>query len=55
MQIIDDNKENVCSVCGVIIDDGLDHCNNSRNKYRTWSVNIDNVNILTYSYVINKF
>ncbi len=28
-------KENTCSICGVIIEAGLDHCGNCRNKYRT--------------------
>ena len=27
-------KENTCSICGVIIEEGLDHCDKCRNKYR---------------------
>jgi hypothetical protein len=28
-------KENTCITCGVIIEDGLTHCDKCRNKYRT--------------------
>jgi len=30
-----EKKENTCSICGVVIEDGLAHCNNCRSKYRT--------------------
>ena len=28
-------KENFCSICGVVIEEGLDHCDSCRNKYRS--------------------
>ena len=28
-------NENKCSICGVVIEKGLDHCDNCRSKYRT--------------------
>ena len=31
----EEKKENTCSICGVLIEDGLDHCDNCRSKYRT--------------------
>jgi hypothetical protein len=35
LDIGEENNRNTCIDCGVIIDDGLVHCNNCRNKYRT--------------------
>ena len=33
--MIKKTKENTCSICAVIIEAGLDHCDKCRNKYRT--------------------
>jgi len=30
-----EKKENTCSIFGVVIDEGLDHCDSCRSKYRT--------------------